>query len=135
MNADAFDRLVRLSARRGTRRAVLAALAALPLVRARAASAQICAPVGGLCTASYGCCDGTPCPMNLNAWVGICLGASPTSAPTSTTVAQGTGTNKDGVRGGQRRVPDDGNALGNRAKMHKRRRSRRDRKQKRRKKR
>lgn len=134
MNADAFDRLVRFFSRRGTRRAALVGFAALPFARARPASAQVCAPVGGLCTASFGCCDGTPCPMNLNAWVGICLAASATTAPaTATTAAQGTGTSKDGVPGGQRRVPDDGNALGNRAKMRKRRRSHRNRKQKRRK--
>ena len=124
MNADAFDRFARSSVRRGTRRAVLALLAALPLafVRVRPASAQICAPIGGLCTASYGCCDGTPCPMNLTAWVGICLAASATTTTSTTTATQKTG-----------RVPDDGNALGNRAKMRNRRRRHRDRKQKRRK--
>ncbi len=125
MNADAFDRFARSSARRGTRRAVLALLAVLPLAfaRVRPASAQVCAPIGGLCTPNYGCCDGTPCPMNLTAWVGICLGAAATT-PSTTTATQKTG-----------RVPDDGNALGNRAKMRHRRRRRRDRKQKRRKKR
>lgn len=136
MNADDFDRLTRTTARRWTRRTVVAALAAVPMVRARSASAQVCAPVGALCTASYGCCDGTPCPMNLTAWVGICLAAPATTATTGTTTAsQGTGAGKDGVPGGQRRVPDDGNALGPRAKLRHRRRSKRDQKHKRRKKR
>lgn len=139
MNTDAFDRLVRLAGRRSSRRAAIATLAALPGARAGAASAQVCAPVGALCTTSYGCCDGTPCPMNLTTWVGICLGTSATAATTgttaTTTAAQGTGTSKDGVPGGQRRVADDGNALGPRAKLRHRRRSQRDEKRKRRKKR
>ncbi len=123
MNAHAFDRFARSSARRGTRRAVLALLAGLPpaFARVRPASAQVCAPIGGLCTPGYGCCDGTPCPMNLTAWVGICLGAAATTTTSTSTATQKTG-----------RVPDDGNALGNRAKMRHRRRRHRDRKQKRR---
>ena len=85
MDADRMDGLARqVSTRRGFLAGVVALVASLGAARrAGAYGYGICSPVGGVCAPGLGCCDGTACTFEYNAWVGRCgtLNADGTIAP------------------------------------------------------
>ncbi len=87
MDADRFDGIVRRIGRRGLLTALAGVAAALPFLRPRGAAAQvgICRPTGGVCTVGLRCCDGTPCPLNVNPWLGVCGGGALPKPAASTT--------------------------------------------------
>jgi hypothetical protein len=78
MESERFDRIVRLFARGGSRRRLLAAagaLLALPSRRVWAAQAPAsCAATGDVCTMLLGCCSGLTCATSaINPSYGVCV--------------------------------------------------------------
>ena len=114
MDASRFDAATRLVGRRGALRALAGLLFAPLALRPRGTNAQVagfCVGAGAICTAGLRCCDGAPCPLNINPWIGVCGG---------TALPQPVGNGSGGTR-----EPNDGEALPRRAKHNKRREKRR----------